>query len=202
MKKILILFWLWAGVNAWAQNCSTCFQNPQQVIITTQPGQATGQPVITDACRPKYQNFYQKNRFQWYFSESVTQYWYKARPNTGIGGTATINPLLVPSLNSAVIEQYKYLNKEGGTVPDNQPQDGWELVKQDLGFLNYNNYLGNTADYLSPNDDNDGDNGLVIVPSGPRCEIANTMYKKGSPETFIPYIILYNRFSGTLRVMG
>jgi hypothetical protein len=67
------------------------------------------------------------------------------------------------------------------TSPDYLPEDGWELVKQDMGyFKNDNSGLAKPRTIVS-------EPGVSEIHSNPRA---------------LPYLMLYNKFTGNLRILG
>ena len=129
-----------------SQNSFPCTSCLDQV-----PGSAT----LTDPLRqsnmlrcdlpnyPRYTYPYQKNRFKWYENTPANQsgVWNnKIRKDLYSGSVAyKVDPINSPFV-SAANQGFGYLQYllDEDLKPDNLPADGWELVKQDFGFANYN----------------------------------------------------------------
>jgi hypothetical protein len=142
------------------------------------------QPLSTDPRNtawpiPPYNPDFKRNRFPW-FSEQVPNinidpfYQYKFRykypatiqegeirsPYAFNDAKAYTNPLRFPGSDIS---------------PDYLPEDGWELVKQSMGYLRNDNTGLPKPDGVSANDPD--------------------------PKE-IPFVLLYNKFSGNLRILA
>jgi len=124
--------------------CATCLdQTPNSVTLTDPLRQAD----MSNCELPNYPRCiypYQKNRFKWHENTPANQggFWnYKIRKDLYPGSVNyEVDPINSPFV-SAANSGYSYLQYllDGDLKPDNLPADGWELVKQDFGFANYNN---------------------------------------------------------------
>jgi hypothetical protein len=124
---------------------------------------------------------YQQNTFDWR-APSWPFYYFST-----FGGGQIINPTLNPF--SSTDNYLRYQVAKDLTHSDFQPKDGWELVKQDFGFYygsnNYNGFGNNIWD----------GGGNTHNPGYPSA----TQQFSDSYDG-MAYFILYNKYSGTLRV--
>jgi len=186
MKKLLILL------------LAVSFRSLGQVCF---PPDGAYLPMVTDPQKVQqlstpYEPAWRNNKYPWFSFRNTTN-GYGADPNAVIRmqtfypipnqvyeapnpfyppnllGSAYTKPLRIKTsadyLPNGTFNEDSYKAR----VPDYLPADGWELIKQDLGYL-----------------ENDGSGN----------SLASNQNLNTSSQ--IPYIMLYNKFSGVLRVMG
>ena len=146
-------------------------------------------PLTTDPRKtvwlvPPYNPDFKRNRFPW-FSEQI--------PNSGINpfyqykfrykypATIQVGEIKSPFAANDALPYTSPLrfstdnNNAGNVSPDYLPEDGWELVKQSMGY------------YKNDNSGIPKDGGVSELDPDPKM---------------IPYVLLYNKFSGNLRILA
>ena len=182
--------------------CVTCFEkNPSTVTITDPARYSDMVPCSSGTGIPNYQHFYQRNRFKWYENSPGGDWEFKVKQNLYPGGsTYMVEPNTSPFVAASSSTTFPYLRNllKEDLNPDNLPADGWELIRQDFGFANYNN-----------TGTNNGPDNLTSTDEQPLSQIedcnglpTNQMCGRPSFQQNIGYIVLYNKYSATLRVLG
>lgn len=158
----------------------------------------TTDPRNTNWPSPAYSPGFKRNYFPW-FSETAPNtnldpaYEYKMQ---GYQNMTLTHPLYNPPYNE-IISPFSPDNATGysqplrfrvsapeeaiTTSPDYLPEDGWELVKQDLGY--YKN-------------DNSG------LPKARTIVSEPGVAELHANSRVLPYLMLYNKFTGNLRILG
>lgn len=122
-------------------------------------------------------NNYKKNTFDWtsrstYPPNNLIPYAVSNYPSAGVTVNTIVNPFWSTS---------QFIDRiAGGADSDNKPEDGWELIKQDFGY-----YYDNVTQKWNGNTMGTGQ------PSDPRA----------FPSSF-NYMMLYNKYTGILRIMA
>ena len=147
------------------------------------------QPLTTDPRNtnwpgPPYDPDFKRNRFPWFSESSVNTginpfYQYKFRykyPATVQDGEIKSPFAANDALPYTAPLRFQTENSNAGNVsPDYLPEDGWELVKQSMGYLKNDNTGIPKADDVSAFDPD---------------------------PKMIPYVLLHNKFSGNLRILA
>jgi hypothetical protein len=202
MKKIFTTVYAILVVHvAMSQNspCSSCFDEIQNTRIITDPSRYVEMEPSTLVGQERYKYFYQKNQFRWYEGNENT--WRFKSPDRLENGIYYVydylSPFIAARQSSGQISHLQFLLKENFSS-DNQPLDGWKLIKQDFGFWNYNNSQPDITSAeitaISPE---------ITTQLGPRdSNFPNIMSVHTNSTKSISYMVLYNRFTATLRVIG
>ena len=202
MKKIvkICLFIFCAATKTLAQptgpqgDANYTFPQLNGPVINGVPTPVTTDPRNTNWPSPAYSPDFKRNYFPW-FSETAPNtnlnpaYEYKLYGYDGIDlvpgqlYAEKISPFS-PDNATDYTNPLRFrvpLSEAITTSPDYLPEDGWELVKQDMGyFKNDNSGLPKQRTIVS-------EPGVSELHNNPRV---------------LPYLMLYNKFTGNLRILG